>query len=71
MARKREKTETVGIAAAVEEGGMAAVVVAGDGLVEAGPGRGEELFSVLADGCAVDDASCVTPAAEARLVSAC
>jgi len=75
MARKREKTETVGtgfgIAAAVEEAGMSAVVTSGDGLMEAGPRSGEELFSVLADGCAVDDASCVTPAAEARLVSAC
>ena len=74
MARKREKNETVGtgfgIAAAVEGAGTAAVVTAGDGLMEAEAVRCDELFSEVAAGCALDDESCVTPA-EARLVSAC
>ena len=75
MARKREKTETdgtgFGIAAAVEEAGAAADVVACDGLMEAEVDRGEELFSDVAAGRSVEDEFCVTPAAEAKLVSGC
>jgi hypothetical protein len=73
MARKREKTETdgtgFGMAAAVEGAATAAVVFAGDGLMEVEADRGEELFSDVAAGCA--DEFCGTPPAEARLVPDC
>lgn len=73
IARKREKTETVGTefgtVAAVEEAVTAAVVTAGDGLMEAEVVRSEELLSGVLAGRG--DESCVRPAAEARLVSGC
>ena len=67
MARKREKTETDGTGFGI----AAAVVVACDGLMEAATVRGEELFSDVAAGRSVEVEFCVTPAAEARLVSGC
>jgi hypothetical protein len=73
IARKRENTETdgtgFGIAAAVEEAGTAAVVVACDGLVEGMAIRGEELFSGEAARREVDAEFCVTSVAEAKLAS--
>lgn len=55
MARKREKTETVGtgfgIAAAVDDAGAPAGVAVCDGLLEGVVVRGEELFSDAAAGC--------------------
>jgi hypothetical protein len=74
MARKREKTETVGtgfgIAAAVEDAGAPAGVAVCDGLSKGAVVRGEELFSDSAAGRGVDYEFWVTPMA-ARLASGC